>query len=177
LLGALARFLDQHFMPNNKAEFFIKPDQLEDRPYNPSAMGRRLTKTRPKQGVRLAELRKAAGLSQYELARMVGVPQANIAFWERSEKPPRSDVLPKMADALGVRVEDLLNESAVTQKLRAGKSKPVGKVRQVFEEVSKLPRRQQDKVVEFVTAFVRHYQQTGRTKLLPWNSVVARAVV
>src|SRR5882762_7020139 len=34
-----------------------------------------------------AELRKAAGLSQYELARYVGVPQANIAFWERSEKP------------------------------------------------------------------------------------------
>lgn len=25
----------------------------------------------------------------------VGVPQPNIAFWERSEKPPRSDVLSK----------------------------------------------------------------------------------
>ena len=29
-------------------------------------------------------------------------------FWERSEKPPRSEVLPKMAEALGVSVEDLL---------------------------------------------------------------------
>lgn len=45
------------------------------------------------------------------------------------------------------------------RKVRARKSQPVGKVRQAFEEVSKLPRRQQDKIVEFVTAFVQHYQQ------------------
>ena len=56
--------------------------------------------------MRLAALRKDAGLSQYELARYVGVPQANIAFWERSEKPLRSDVLSKMAQALGVTLED-----------------------------------------------------------------------
>jgi transcriptional regulator with XRE-family HTH domain len=124
-------------------------------------MGKRLTKARPKQGVRLAEFRKAAGLSQYELARIVGVPQANIAFWERSEKPPRSDVLPKMAEALGVRIEDLLHVDGVTQKpARAKKAgPPVGKVRKVFEDVSKLPRRQQEKVVEFVSAFVERYQQ------------------
>ncbi len=34
---------------------------------------------------------------------------------------------------------------------------PAGTLRKVFEEVSALPRRQQDKVVEFVAAFVcRH---------------------
>ena len=87
-------------------------------------MGRTLTKTRPKQGVRLAELRKAAGLSQYELARMIGVPQANIAFWERRQKPPRSEVLPKMADALGVRIEDLLNGSAVRGWSKPGRVNP-----------------------------------------------------
>ena len=58
--------------------------------------------------MRLAALRKDAGLSQYEFANYVGVRQANIAFWDRSEKPPRSNVLPKMAQALGVTVEDLL---------------------------------------------------------------------
>jgi len=30
----------------------------------------------------------------------------------------------------------------------------------MFEEVSNLPRRQQDKVVEFVSAFVRQQQQS-----------------
>ena len=55
---------------------------------------------------------EGCGLEPYELAAYVGVPQANIAFWERSEKPPRSEVLPKMAEALGVSVEDLLNVGA-----------------------------------------------------------------
>jgi hypothetical protein len=36
-----------------------------------------------------------------------------------------------------------------------------GKVRQIFEQVSKLPRRQQEKVVEFVEAFVQHKAAAG----------------
>ena len=114
---------------------------LENRPYTPAVMPRKSTKTRPPQGMRLAELRKAAGLSQYELARYVGVPQPNIAFWEQSEKPPRSDVLPKMAEALGVTVENLLIVDSPSAKARAakGNGRPAGKVREVFDRVSKLP--------------------------------------
>lgn len=97
-------------------------------------------------------------MSQYELAEMVGVPQANIAFWERSEKPPRSDVLPKMAAVLGVRVEDILDADGRIEK-SAKNGRPAGKLRQAFEEVARLPRRQQEKIVEFITAFVRHYEQ------------------
>jgi transcriptional regulator with XRE-family HTH domain len=72
-------------------------------------------------------------LSQYELARYVGVPQANIAFWERSEKPPRSEVLPKMAEALGVSVEYLLNVDAgksTARKAAKSNGRPAGKVRE-----------------------------------------------
>ena len=71
----------------------------------------------------------------------------NIAFWERSEKPPRSDVLPKMAEALGVAVEDLLivgNEKPLKKKTAKTNGRPAGKVREVFDRVSKLPRRQQE---------------------------------
>src|SRR6266542_998236 len=102
-------------------------------------MPRKSIKSRPQQGMRLAELRKAAGLSQYELARYVGVPQPNIAFWEQSEKPPRSDVLPKMAEALGVTVENLLIVDSPSAKARAakGNGRPAGKVREVFDRVSK----------------------------------------
>jgi transcriptional regulator with XRE-family HTH domain len=32
-------------------------------------------------------LRKAAGLTQIELAKALDIPQANIAFWEWSDKP------------------------------------------------------------------------------------------
>jgi transcriptional regulator with XRE-family HTH domain len=118
----------------------------------------KVSKSRPEQGARLRELRLAAGLSQTELARRVGVPQPNIAFWERSEKPPRSDVLPAMAEALGVRVEDLLTSGASAEGLRMRKRGPVGKMQEVFELASRLPRRQQEKIVEWVTAFVAYHE-------------------
>lgn len=111
---------------------------------------------RPAQGARLLTLRKTAGLSQDELARLVGETQGNISFWERTDKPPRSDVLPKLAKVLGVSVEHLLGaELAKVRPLPLLDAPgPAGQVQRAFEEVRKLPRRQQQKVIEFVLAFV-----------------------
>jgi len=126
--------------------------------YN-SAMSRNNKKLTARQGQRLAELRKKAGLSQYELARLLGVPQSNIAFWEHSDKPPRSELLPRMAEILGVKLEDLIYiEGKATRRV----SGPIGKMRQVFEQVSRLPRSQQEKIVEFVSVFVKQYEQSNR---------------
>jgi len=96
-----------------------------------------------------------AGLSQTELARLIGESQQNIAFWEQSDKPPRSDILIPMAKTLGVTVEALLTDQKTTRKAGG----PVGKVKKIFDEVSKLPRRQQDKIVEFVSALVNQYKK------------------
>jgi transcriptional regulator with XRE-family HTH domain len=112
---------------------------------------------RPAQGARLLTLRKAAGLTQTELAQFLGVPQANIAFWEWSDKPPRSDLLPKLAKALGVSVEQLLVGSAKSRSTAS--RQPVGEVQRAFEEVRKLPRRQQRKIVETVYALVEQYKR------------------
>jgi transcriptional regulator with XRE-family HTH domain len=130
----------------------------ESCPYNVGAMPRKLSRPRPKQGARLAELRKAAGLSQYQLARLVGQSQANIAYWERTDKPPRSDVLPKLATALGVGVEDLLDAGPVVRgKVKETNGRLIGKMRVIVDEISKLPRRRQEKIAEFLAAFVSHY--------------------
>lgn len=129
--------------------FLGTPDNL--------AMPRKTSRPRPPMGARLADLRVNANLTQEELGRIVGVPQGVIAFWEGSAKPPRSEVLVKMATALGVTVETLLNAHASPAR-RGG---PVGKVRKLFEEVSKLPRTQQEKVVEFVSAFVDKAKSNG----------------
>jgi len=136
-----------------QAESFLRSRDGEGVGYD-AAMPRTLSKPRPVQGTRLLELRKAANLSQAELAALVGETQRNIAYWEQSDKPPRSDVLEKLADVLGVRVESLLRPDG-PQIRRSG---PVGKARLVFEEVSRLPRREQDKVVEFVSALVSQYK-------------------
>jgi len=130
-----------------------EPPRLENPVYT-AGMPRTLSKSRPRQGARLAELRRAAHLSQAALARLVGESQQNVAYWEQSDKPPRSDVLPKLAHILGVSVEHLLDVR--TPITRSG---PVGKVRKLFEEVSELPRRQQEKVVEFVSALVEQYRR------------------
>ena len=132
---------------------------LEDRPYTSSVPRppRPSRGPRPKQGALLVSLRQRAAISQAELAREIGVPQANIAFWEWSDKPPRSDVLRKMARVFHVRVDQLLVDS--DREPLATRSGPVGEVQKVFEEVRKLPRKQQRKVIEMVSALVDRYKK------------------
>jgi|SRR5215831_2573612 len=127
--------------------------------YNRGMAKRRKERDRPAQGRRLMELRKAAGLSQYELAEMIGEPQPNIAYWELSDKPPRSDVLHKLADVLGVGIPDLLSVNGRTVAVSKS-ARPAGKVRKVFEDVSRLPRRQQEHIVRVVSALVMQYEQS-----------------
>lgn len=133
------------------------PSLSRSRPYT-GDMPRTLSKPRPHQGARLLELRKAAGLSQIELAHLIGERQQNIAFWEQSDKPPRADILSRIAEVLAVSVDQLLGTQPAPTRRAAG---PVGKVRRAFAAVSKLPRRQQDKIVEIVDAMVEQYNRAA----------------
>ncbi|OQB94343.1 MAG: helix-turn-helix protein [Verrucomicrobia bacterium ADurb.Bin118] len=98
---------------------------------------------------RLRELRERAGLSLRELARQIGEDHSNVGYWERSGKIPRSDVLIPIAKALGVTVEELLGEARPKRVLSPG-----GRMRQLFEAASKLPRSQQEKVLAVLEPFV-----------------------
>jgi transcriptional regulator with XRE-family HTH domain len=100
-------------------------------------------------GPRLKAFREAAGLSQRELARQIEERQSNVQYWETTGKLPRSDILLAMAKALGISVEELLGE----QKPRRAAS-PRGRLGQVFDEVSQLPRRQQQKIIEMAEGFL-----------------------
>ena len=116
-------------------------------------MGRPSTKPRGDYGAHLAALREAAGLTQKQLAEKLAVHHSNIAFWERSEKPPRGDVLPALAAALGVTLEVLLNSAKPRQRKPVAK----GRMQQMFEAASHLPRRQQLKIVDLLEPFVREH--------------------
>lgn len=113
------------------------------------------TKKRPALAQHLADLRQTAGLTQMQLADKAGVHHSTIAFWELSGTPPRGEVLPQLAQALGVSIDALLGVRPPRPRPQAAK----GRLQRVFEEASKLPRRQQEKVAEFVEAFVRQHQQ------------------
>jgi transcriptional regulator with XRE-family HTH domain len=100
----------------------------------------------------LRALREKAGLTLRELARQVGEHPSNVSYWERTGHPPRSAVLVRMAQVLGVTVEDVLGMPTARRMTTPG-----GKTRQVFEAVSRLPRRQQQKIVEVVQALVAQH--------------------
>ena len=60
-------------------------------------------------------------------------------------------------------VEDLLivdTGKAASRKAAKSNGRPAGKVRQVFDRVSKLPRRQQEHIVNWVSAYVSQYEQS-----------------
>jgi len=97
----------------------------------------------------LRRLREATGLSVRELARQINESATNVSYWERSGQIPRSDVVAVIARVLGVSIEQILGEAQPRRAVAPG-----GKVRQAFEAVSKLPRRQQEHVLKVVNALV-----------------------
>ena len=69
-------------------------------------------------GDRLARMRKAAGFTQEELARRIGVSRRVIAYYEGETEHPPTQILPRLAQALNVGVEMLLQgnkEEALAQ--------------------------------------------------------------
>lgn len=106
---------------------------------------------------RLRLLRKRAGLSLRELARLLDEQPSNVNYWETKGALPRSDVLLPIANALGVTVEELLGNDAPKRALT-----PAGRARIAFDKVSRLPRRQQDKIIEVVEAFVAQHTPTEK---------------
>ncbi len=108
---------------------------------------------RPPLGERIVAFRERLGLSQQQLAEKINVNQQMIAYWERRSASPRPDQILSLAEALNISVDELLGKEI--PKVRNGG--PVGRVRQVFEAVSQLPRRQQKKIVELLEPFVERH--------------------
>ena len=118
---------------------------------------RKLSVPRKGIGARLTELRLQANLSQKELAERIDVPVANIGFWERTNTPPSSKALPRLAEELGTTVEELLIGKNGKKRHRGG---PSGRLRETFDHVAKLSRKQQQKILDVVDALVA--QNSGK---------------
>jgi transcriptional regulator with XRE-family HTH domain len=121
--------------------------------------GRLTTREAPLFGQRMATLRQQKGLTQIQLAERMNTTQKMIDYYERRSPNPTLDVMQKIPAALELSVTELLGEEAVTVRAPR-KSGPTSKVQQVFDEVARLPRRQQDKIVEVVSALMTQYEQS-----------------
>ena len=115
--------------------------------------GRPPKKPRTDFGSRLATIREQKGISQTDLAKAMGVTQCAVAHWERRSISLSPEQVVKLAEALDVTLEELFGVNG--SRKRSGYS---GKMRQLFEAASKLPRRQQEKIVEFVEPYIERQQ-------------------
>jgi len=98
-------------------------------------------------GGRVAQLRKAQGLTQVQLAEALDISQQVVASYEIGRRRIPVSMLPQLARALVVGVDELLGESA---KARA-KRGPAPVLARHMERISELPKPRQ-KLVESMLA-------------------------
>ena len=100
---------------------------------------------------RIHDLRRQKNLSQTELAHEVGLHYTHIGRYERGESRPSADTLKRLADALGV-TGDYLLEGATTEAAKARFEDR--DLLQHFQEAEQLPREDKDLIKEFLGAFL-----------------------
>jgi len=93
-------------------------------------------------GRRLVELRKSKGLTQEVLAEKVGLSRRAVAYYEtEGVRPPDGETLLKLAQILGVSVDQLLGAKALRKKGPSPKqARLLNKLRKV-EDLSPQDRR------------------------------------
>lgn len=60
----------------------------------------------------IREARQLKGITQEQLAKMLGITQGAVAQWENGLTHPSFDMLPKVAEALGMTVDELIGKKA-----------------------------------------------------------------
>jgi transcriptional regulator with XRE-family HTH domain len=60
-------------------------------------------------GDRMVVLRKTAGFTQLELAKKLGISRRMIAYYEGETEHPPTTILPRLAQALNVSTDEILN--------------------------------------------------------------------
>jgi transcriptional regulator with XRE-family HTH domain len=113
-------------------------------------MGRPTTRKRTEFGQKLFERREAAGLTQAEVAEQLGISQRAYSAWERDPVAILPERISAVAGILATTVTELLGEAA---PVRNGGT-PGGRLGQNIEAISKLPRRQQTKILDVVEALL-----------------------
>ena len=118
------------------------------------AGGRPTSKPRSAFGQRLTAARERAGISQRELAEALGTVQQRVAYWERHSTGFRSDtMMAQVAEILGVSADELLGRPAQ----RRAVTQPSGRARKIFAAITRLPRRQQEKIFDILQPFVKEH--------------------
>jgi transcriptional regulator with XRE-family HTH domain len=108
----------------------------------------------------LAALRRAQGLTQRELAAKLGIRRELIDYYERRALNPSLDFMERAAQALGVSVAELAGEKLPPTATMARRSPgPQSQLQRRFEQVKRLPRKQQEFVLQFLDTVLQNAEK------------------
>lgn len=106
-------------------------------------------------GARLAALRKAAGFTQVELAAELGISQRMVAYYESPQATPPANLLPHIATALGVSIDELFGRGV---KRRLVKQEGDSRLRRRLLAIEKLDLTEKRQVLQLIDAFIERGQ-------------------
>ncbi len=104
-ITALEAFLDPFFMDT---EDKVSTQAAVNRETNPSASSKEEAEIAEMVSIRIRKVRSAKGLRQQDLADLTGIARPNIARLESGRRMPKIGTLKKIAEALQIRIEDLM---------------------------------------------------------------------
>lgn len=97
-------------------------------------------------GQRVAQLRKALNLTQAQLGELLSISQQMVASYEVGRRRVPVSMLPALARALAVPIDELLGDTTKTRSKRG----PTSKLQQHIERISQLPKAQQRFVMQML---------------------------
>jgi transcriptional regulator with XRE-family HTH domain len=100
-------------------------------------------------GQRIAEHRKAMGLTQQQLADSLGIAQQTLAHYEVGRLRVAAALLPPIAKALGLSLEEVFGEAS-----KASKRGPAPKLQEQIERIGTLPRSKQRMLIDMLNAAI-----------------------
>jgi transcriptional regulator with XRE-family HTH domain len=101
-------------------------------------------------GHRIATLRRERGLTQVQLAKTLGISQQHMLSFEKGRRRMLAGALPALCKALGVSLEELLGDAP-----KPGRRGPTPKLQRQLEQLSRLPRAQQQVVSKMLDAVLQ----------------------
>jgi transcriptional regulator with XRE-family HTH domain len=106
-------------------------------------------------GRRLAAFRKTAGFTQLELGDEVGVSRRTIAYYETQTQHPPTTLLPKLALALGVTTDELLN---VNGNGKTGSQQISNRMQRKLQQIEKLGPKEKRQAMQMLDMFIEREQ-------------------
>jgi transcriptional regulator with XRE-family HTH domain len=101
-------------------------------------------------------LRRGKGLSQTQLADLLDTTRKMIDYYERRAGNPSLDFIQRAAEALDVSVAELLGSQP---KAARGKPGPTPQLQLRFDQIRRLPRKEQEFVLRFIDTVLEKAQK------------------